>query len=371
MKASIAPTKLHIDVIERNRDTSRRRGSDDASSNGRQNLLPSVFDVGDIPLADSNRARERFLGQLEALPDGSDVVLHAPILAPLFADSNSAARCQLTSATHNQHMTSRKAKIEPVHIEEAANLRRLFENREAPRLTQAAFGEKFEIGSQAVVWQYLNARIPLNMEKAVRFAKGLGCDIAEFSPRLADDMRALRVIIERDFQEAGDNSKALESMESGLHSKVVALNDTLYRVHYTAEDPSGKPRPSIDQSAIGSHPTAIDDHAPASTEQEAAALDATSETADTLVNAIELLLKGGGLDLDDLGGHAKVLEQIEAALHRQSALRVLTTDPSAQSSTRNLSWSDADLEVAIEPLIPTATPKPAKKQRAGTTRTKA
>ncbi|MDY0046040.1 MAG: hypothetical protein RBS10_01350 [Thauera propionica] len=89
-------------------------------------------------------------------------------------------------------MTQKKAKIEPVHVEEAEKLRRIFEARPSPRLSQAKFGDQYEIGSQGVVWQYLNARIPLNVEQAVRFARGLNCSVADFSPRLAAELAALR-----------------------------------------------------------------------------------------------------------------------------------------------------------------------------------
>lgn len=88
-------------------------------------------------------------------------------------------------------MTQKKAKIEPVHIEEAEKLRRIFDGRPHPRLSQAKFGDQYEIGSQGVVWQYLNARIPLNVEQAVRFARGLNCSVADFSPRLAAELAEL------------------------------------------------------------------------------------------------------------------------------------------------------------------------------------
>lgn len=91
-------------------------------------------------------------------------------------------------------MSQKKAKIEQEHVEEAEKLRRIFEARPLPRLSQAKFGEQYEIGSQGVVWQYLNARIPLNVEQAVRFARGLNCAVADFSPRLAAELAALQEI---------------------------------------------------------------------------------------------------------------------------------------------------------------------------------
>lgn len=69
---------------------------------------------------------------------------------------------------------------------DAARLKALYEA--ASPATQEKFGAKFGIGSQALVWQYLNAYIPLNLKAAVRFAKGLQCDVADFSPTLAEDL---------------------------------------------------------------------------------------------------------------------------------------------------------------------------------------
>lgn len=88
-------------------------------------------------------------------------------------------------------MTSnaRKAKIEPIHVEESEALKRLFQKHAS--LSQSAFGAEYEIGTQGMVWQYLNAKSPLNAQAAVKFAKGLGVDVRDFSPRLADEIEAL------------------------------------------------------------------------------------------------------------------------------------------------------------------------------------
>lgn len=59
-------------------------------------------------------------------------------------------------------------------------------------MTQEEFGQKFGIGTQGMVWQYLNGWSPLNFEAAAKFAKGLNCTIADISPPMA---RALRLEI--------------------------------------------------------------------------------------------------------------------------------------------------------------------------------
>lgn len=111
------------------------------------------------------------------------------ILATLFDLVNSADRCRKNSNAHNRDMRKdpKKPKIELVHIEEAAKLKALFKER--AEVSQMRFGEDNELGTQGNVWQYLNARSPLNLEAALKFAKGLKCSISDFSPRLAASLQ--------------------------------------------------------------------------------------------------------------------------------------------------------------------------------------
>lgn len=77
-------------------------------------------------------------------------------------------------------------------IEDAARLKALFDARAeltGKKLSQAEFGEKYGIGTQGMVSQYLQARRPLNVDAAVAFAKGLGVTIDEFSPQLAKSIQ--------------------------------------------------------------------------------------------------------------------------------------------------------------------------------------
>jgi len=70
---------------------------------------------------------------------------------------------------------------------EAQLLRDLFAQR--AMMSQRAFGEKYRLGSGSMVWQYLNGRRTLSLKAGCRFARGLGVDISEFSPRLADEFQ--------------------------------------------------------------------------------------------------------------------------------------------------------------------------------------
>jgi hypothetical protein len=83
-----------------------------------------------------------------------------------------------------------KKPLEDWQIEDARSLRRLFDARtetvaEGKLISQMEFGAKYGIGSQGMVWQYLNAHRPLNLKAAVAFAKGLNVKVLDFSPTLA------------------------------------------------------------------------------------------------------------------------------------------------------------------------------------------
>lgn len=70
-------------------------------------------------------------------------------------------------------------------------LRKLYEERIVPTgMTQEEFGARFEIGNQSMVWQYLSGRVPLSLEAAGRFARGLKCHIVDFSPLLAEQLKS-------------------------------------------------------------------------------------------------------------------------------------------------------------------------------------
>lgn len=80
-----------------------------------------------------------------------------------------------------------RSAIDPVIVKEEGRLLMAIWN--AVPLTergyQADFGEKYEIGNQSAVGQFLRGDTPLSLKAARGFAKGLNCQIADFSPRLA------------------------------------------------------------------------------------------------------------------------------------------------------------------------------------------
>jgi transcriptional regulator with XRE-family HTH domain len=69
-------------------------------------------------------------------------------------------------------------------------LRKIYEERVPEGMTQEQFGAQYGIGNQSMVWQYLSGKVPLSLEAAGRFARALGCTIHDFSPMLADQLKA-------------------------------------------------------------------------------------------------------------------------------------------------------------------------------------
>lgn len=69
-------------------------------------------------------------------------------------------------------------------------LRELYLERVPSGMSQADFGEVYGLGTQGMVWQYLNGYTPLNVEAAAKFAKGLRCTIEDISPEMARTIKA-------------------------------------------------------------------------------------------------------------------------------------------------------------------------------------
>jgi len=72
--------------------------------------------------------------------------------------------------------------------EDAARLKSLYKTITESTLEE--FGTEYGIGSHGMVWQLLNGRRALTVEHALAFAKGLNVKIDEFSPTIANKIRA-------------------------------------------------------------------------------------------------------------------------------------------------------------------------------------
>lgn len=85
--------------------------------------------------------------------------------------------------------TKDEQKVLPWQKQDAERLKAIYDAR--IKISQAKFGADYDLGSQGMVWQYLNAHAPLNIDAAMKFARGLDVDVAEFSPRLAAKLKRI------------------------------------------------------------------------------------------------------------------------------------------------------------------------------------
>lgn len=86
--------------------------------------------------------------------------------------------------------STNRTPLTPEQVADANRLKALF-NARKNGLSQADFGAKYEIGTQGMVWQYLNAYTALNAKSAAGFATGLGCKVSDFSPHIAAEIETL------------------------------------------------------------------------------------------------------------------------------------------------------------------------------------
>ena len=79
---------------------------------------------------------------------------------------------------------------------ESSALREIWERTPADtRGNQAEFGEANDVGNQSAVGQFQRGQTPISTKAAIGFATGLGCRIADFSPRLAKEAEQLSGLV--------------------------------------------------------------------------------------------------------------------------------------------------------------------------------
>lgn len=88
-------------------------------------------------------------------------------------------------------MDRKKAKITEEHRTESRALHAIWKARS--RISQEAFGAKYGLGTQGAIGHFLNGRSALHLKAAMAFAKELGCEVGDFSPRLAKEISTIRV----------------------------------------------------------------------------------------------------------------------------------------------------------------------------------
>lgn len=114
--------------------------------------------------------------------------------------------------------------LEPWQIQDALRLRSLFKIKAG--MSQLKFGSEFDIGNQSMVFQYLTAKRPLNIDVAKKFATGLQCKIDEFSPTLADKIASASERIEQLDHDADHAPvQLIDAKASAGHGSIVFSTD--------------------------------------------------------------------------------------------------------------------------------------------------
>lgn len=127
----------------------------------------------------------------------------------------------------------RKAKVTPETVEESVKLRAIWDST-ATKPSQTIFGEMYEVGSQSAVATFLKGTTPISLKAAKGFARGLGCKISDFSPRLAALETAWPFeLVDRDLYESLSSAQQHQAQVRMNDEIRQILEDTAYKANGT------------------------------------------------------------------------------------------------------------------------------------------
>lgn len=86
-------------------------------------------------------------------------------------------------------MKTQRRPLSPEEQSDADRLKKIWDEKSRElSLTQLSVSKTFGFANQSAISQYLNARIPLNLETAAKFSKVLNVPLADISPRHAESL---------------------------------------------------------------------------------------------------------------------------------------------------------------------------------------
>lgn len=135
---------------------------------------------------------------------------------------------------------SRKAKVTEEHRAEAARLKTLWESRPGPlKLSQVEFGERYEIGNQSAVGQFLRGELPLSRNAARGFVVGLNeaghhVTLSDISPRLQAEVDRLALVSPPAEEEFVPVKRIGVSLSAG-HGAEPATEDVVGHLQFTRD----------------------------------------------------------------------------------------------------------------------------------------
>lgn len=93
---------------------------------------------------------------------------------------------------HTKDMAYRRLqKVTLENLQESFALKKIWDDRQGKLgMSQKQFGERFGVGNQSMVSKLILGVQPISLKAAIGFARGLGCEISDFSPRLAAAKKA-------------------------------------------------------------------------------------------------------------------------------------------------------------------------------------
>ena len=142
------------------------------------------------------------------------------------------------------------------HREEASRLRSLWEShrpmsemRPGRKMSQDEFGELYKIGNQSAMSHFLNATLQLNLDVALKFAKGLNISVADFSPRLAKEMAKIADAVPNEEDEFLPVNMLNVELSAGGGASGVEVVESVGALHFK--------RSYMSQQGINGHNSAI------------------------------------------------------------------------------------------------------------------
>ncbi len=97
-------------------------------------------------------------------------------------------------------------------------------------VNQAKFARDFDVpGGASMLSQHIKCRRPINLEAAIAYAKGFGVDLAEISPRLAQDVQTANSTVQRQIAEnSGMSERLYERLASADPTTIKLVELALY-----------------------------------------------------------------------------------------------------------------------------------------------
>ena len=103
------------------------------------------------------------------------------------------------------------------------------QDAQGKRLSQATLADELGYATQSAVSQYLNGKVPLNVDASIRFATRFGCSVSDFSPSIQEEIDRIANFATHTKQDARftESRSALEVLYAQASNNTQASIDIL------------------------------------------------------------------------------------------------------------------------------------------------